>query len=202
MAGLQILPPGTLEENPSLLLWRGGILDYTLLSLPTGKTAYSMHWRTYGLLGAVMLMMGGIATLRGLSVQKVTAAHRLPLRPCRRACAHCKYPGNSWHLRSPPMVDRLGSFSYTRTDEDRIKKISLTSGRLTKSRVDDLNLQAGHVERGKIPEYTRETIDYLLDDHVPTHDATLANFSKRRAKLRETIIRILGAMGRKMSYTR
>jgi hypothetical protein len=41
MAGLQILPPGTLEENPSLLLWRGGILHhYTVESPKVWKTAY------------------------------------------------------------------------------------------------------------------------------------------------------------------
>ena len=94
------------------------------------------------------------------------------------------------------MVDRLGSFSYTITDEDRIKKIIFNIRQANKEPGwDNLNIQAGHVERGKIPDYTRETIDYLLDEHVPTYQTTLAKlFIEGDTKLRKTIILILGAM--------
>ncbi len=95
------------------------------------------------------------------------------------------------------MVDRLGSLSYTRTDEDRIKKIVFNIQQANNEPGwFDLKIQSGHVERGKIPDYTRETMDYLMDEHVPTHNTTLAKlFKEGNPRLRETIIRILGAMG-------
>jgi len=179
----------------------GGVafLTITLLSLPSWENSiFQCIGALTGLLGAVMLLMGGIATLRGLSVQKVTPATPATITsPAAVPVRTASTPATPGTYVRPPMVDRLGSFSYTRTDEDRIKKIIFNIRQANKEPGwDDLNLQAGHVERGKIPEYTRETIDYLLDDHVPTHDATLAKlFKEGEPKLRETIIRILGAMG-------
>ena len=179
----------------------GGVafLTITLLSLPRWENSvFQCIGSLTGLLGAVMLLMGGIATLRGLSVRKVTPATQATIAsPAAAPVRTASTPAAPGTYVRPLMVDRLGSFSYTRTDEDRIRNIEYNIQRANNEPGrDDLNLQAGHVERGKIPDYTRETIDYLLDEHVPTHDTTLAKlFKEGEPKLRETIIRILGAMG-------
>jgi hypothetical protein len=179
----------------------GGVafLTITLLSLSKWENGvFLCIGAITGLLGAVMLLMGGIATLQSLSVRKVSPATQTTV--ASHATAPVRAAGTTatpdTYVR-PPMVDRLGSFSYTTTDEDRIKNIVTNIQRANNEPGwDDLNFQIGHVERGKIPEYTRETIDYLLDEHVPTYDITLAKlFIEGNTRLRKTIIRILGAMG-------
>jgi hypothetical protein len=179
----------------------GGVafLTITLLSLPRWEnSAFQCIGALTGLLGAVMLLMGGIATLRGLSVRKITLTTQATIAyPAAAPVRTANTPAAPGTYVRPPTVDRLGSFSYTRTDEDRIRYIVDNIQRANNEPGwDDLNIQAGHMERGKIPDYTRETIDYLLDEHVPTHDMTLAKlFKEGNPKLRKTIIRILGAMG-------
>jgi hypothetical protein len=179
----------------------GGVafLTMTLLSLPKLENGvFLCVGAITGLLGVVMLLMGGIATLQGLTVRKVSPATQTAVRSPSAAPAHSSAtPAVPDTYVRPPRVDRLGSLSYTRTDEDRIKNIIFNIRQANKEPGwDDLKLQAGHVERGKIPEYTRETIDYLLDEHVPTYEMTLAKlFIEGESKLRSTIIRILGAMG-------
>ncbi len=181
----------------------GGVafLTMTLLSLPRWENGvFLCVGAITGLLGAVMLLMGGIATLQGLSVRKVPPATQTTVAsPAAAPVRSAAPPAVPDTYVRPPMVDRLGSFSYTITDEDRIKKIIFNIQQANKEPGwDDLNLQAGHVERSKIPDYTRETIDYLLDEHVPTYQTTLAKlFIEGDTKLRRTIIRILGAMGKK-----
>ncbi|MBN2388482.1 MAG: hypothetical protein JXB85_15805 [Anaerolineales bacterium] len=185
----------------------GGVafLTITLLSLPRWENSvFQCIGALTGLLGAVMLLMGGIATLRGLSVRKVTPAPQATsASPAAAPVPTASTPAAPDTYVRPPMVDRIGSFSYTRTDEDRIRNIVYNIQQANhEPGWDNLNLQAGHVERGKIPDYTREIIDYLLDGHVPTHDTTLAKlFKEGEPKLRETIIRILGAMGTENSLT-
>jgi len=176
-----------------------GFLTITLLSLPKWENGvFLCVGAIFGLLGAIMLLMGVIATLQSLSVRKVLPATQAAVAPPAAAPVHTAGTSASPDAYvSPPMVDRLGSLSYTRTDEDRIKKIVFNIHQANNEPGwYDLNLQAGHVERGKIPVYTRETIDYLLDEHVPTNNTTLAKlFKEGNPRLRETIIRILGAMG-------
>lgn len=176
-----------------------GFLTITLLSLPNWENGiFLCGGAIFGLLGAIMLMIGVFATLRGLSVRRVLPATQAAVPPPAAAPVRTAgTPAAPEAYVSPPMVDRLGSLSYTRTDEDRIKKIVFNIQQANNEPGwFDLNLQAGHVERGKIPACTRETIDYLLDEHVPTLNTTLAKlFKEGNPRLRETIIRILGAIG-------
>ena len=150
------------------------------------------------LLGAVMLLIGGGATLRGLTVRKTSSPTRTTvatpaIAPMRAANAAAS-PGTTV---LPPMVNRLGSF--VGTDEQKILKIDFNIQCANREPGwDQLNIQPGQADRAKIPDHIRETIDYLLDEHKLTHDTTLARlFKLGSAKLRETIIRILGAMGTK-----
>jgi len=176
-----------------------GFLTITLLSLPKWENGiFLCAGGIFGLLGAIMLLIGVIATLQSLSVRRVlptTQAAAAP--PAAAPVGTAGTPAAPEATVLPPMVDRLGSLSYTTTDEDRIKKIVFNIQQANNEPGwYDLNLQAGHVERGKIPDYTRETIDYLMDEHVPTHNTTLTRlFKEGNPRLRETIIRILGAMG-------
>ena len=181
----------------------GGVafLTITLLSLSKWENSvFQCIGALTGLLGAVMLLMGGIATLQSLSVRKVTPTTQASIASVAAAPVRTtSTPAVPDTYVRPPKVDRLGDFSYTRTDQDRIGNIVKNIQRANNEPGwDDLNLQASHVERGKIPDYTRETIDYLLDEHVPTNNTTLAKlFIEGNTKLRKTIILILGAMGTK-----
>lgn len=148
-----------------------------------------------GFLGGIMLLIAVIATLSGLTVRKVPAGAAAPvIRPAQVAPSGAPPVPATPYIR-PPMVDRLGSF--VGTDEARIRKID-NFIRMANNEPgwEQLGLLPGMVERGNIPENTRETIDYLLDEHVPTYKLTLEHlFTLGKRELRETIIRILGAMG-------
>lgn len=179
----------------------GGVafLTMTLLSLSGWENGvFQCIGAITGLLGAVMLLMGGIATVQGLTVRKALPATQTTVTaPAVAPVPTASSPAVPGTYVRPPMVDRLGSLSYTITDKDRIRNIVHNIQRANNEPGwNNLTIQAGQVERGKIPDYTRETIDYLLDEHIPTHDMTLAKlFEVGNPRLRETIIRILGAMG-------
>jgi hypothetical protein len=148
-----------------------------------------------GGLGGIMLLVAVIATMRGLTVrQEPPVARSTPVPyPASAGGEAAQVPAAP--MEPPVFVDRLGSFIGT--DAMRIQNID-SNIRMANNEPgwDQLGLQPGQVERQKIPFHMRETIDYLLDSHRPTNQLTFEHLLKLgSSQLRETIIRILGAMG-------
>ena len=145
--------------------------------------------------GVLLLSIAVVGTLLGLTAKKEgkgqqSAAVKAAITSLETPTTTASNP-----VVLPVFVDRLGSFIGS--DEMRISNIdSHIRGANHEPQWEQLALVSGQVERGQIPLHMRETIDTLVDLHVPTSKLTFEHLLKLGdEKLRETIIRILGAMG-------
>ena len=140
-------------------------------------------------IGGLLLSIAVVGTVLGLTARKDTTK----VEPAVSRSTPAQTVSKPAVL--PAFVDRLGSF--VGTDEMRISHID-TNIRMANNEPqwEQLHLVPGQVERGQIPLHMRETIDYLVDSHVPTSTLTFEHLLKLgSSQTRETIIRILGAMG-------
>jgi hypothetical protein len=148
-------------------------------------------------LGLLMLLIGGIATLQGLTVRKSQpASQRATASPVPASSHTATAPQKSVEPVLPLIIRRLDNF-VPGSDEAIIKEIDWKIFSANQEvGWEQLGLLPGKVDQARIPFNTRYVIGYLLEDHKLTHDTTIAHlFEKGNRKLRETVIRILGAMG-------